>query len=83
MRDELQRRVVNRLHKHNKHLAIWQARRMIQRWARDGLPHGSIFECGGEEDARGVNGRRVGSIGLDVTGESLGFFTSEGVDVNW
>lgn len=72
VRDELQRKVVNRLHKHNKHLAIWQARRMIQRWAKDGLPDGSIFKTAGLV--------RI-TVGQDNIEESLGFLTTDGVDV--
>lgn len=72
LREDVHKRVVSRLHKHNKHLAIWQARKMIQRWARGGLPEGAVFTTdnnsgGGSESSRKKDG-----------GENLGFFTSEG-----
>jgi hypothetical protein len=80
LREDLHKRVVTRLHKHNKHLAIWQARKMIQHWAKGGLPEGAIFT---DTESTSTSGGSSGGARKRKTmmngGEDLGFFfTSEG-----
>lgn len=40
LRKCLQARVIAKIHKHNKHLAIWQARKLIVEWAKGSLSMG-------------------------------------------
>jgi hypothetical protein len=40
LRKGLQAKVVAKIHKHNKHLAIWQARKLIGEWAKGSLSMG-------------------------------------------
>lgn len=83
VRDDLQKKIVARLHKYNKHQAIWQARRFVQGWARGALPEGSVFDRGG-----GGNGSSSGSDGsgrrasMGVDGEGLGFLTADGAKMS-
>ena len=37
----LEAKVVARLHKYNKHLAVWQARRLIQAWSKGSVDSGA------------------------------------------
>lgn len=84
VRDDLQRTIIARLHKYNKHQAIWQARRFIQGWARGALPEGSIFENGNGNSANGSSSggtsNRRASMGVD--GEGLGFLTADGAKMS-
>lgn len=82
VRDDLQKKIVARLHKYNKHQAIWQARRFVQGWARGALPEGSIFDR--------TNGNGGGSSGdvsvkrpsMGIDGEGLGFLTADGAKMS-
>lgn len=40
LRTSLQAKVIAKIHKHNKHLAIWQARKLIVEWAKGSLSMG-------------------------------------------
>lgn len=40
LRKSLQAKVIAKIHKHNKHLAIWQARKLIIEWAKGSLSMG-------------------------------------------
>ncbi|KAL6876828.1 hypothetical protein J3F83DRAFT_422538 [Trichoderma novae-zelandiae] len=40
LRRNLQAKVVAKIHKHNKHLAIWQARKLVGEWAKGSLSMG-------------------------------------------
>lgn len=40
LRKTLQAKIIAKVHKHNKHLAIWQARKLIVEWAKGGLSMG-------------------------------------------
>ncbi|KAL7939378.1 hypothetical protein V8C35DRAFT_275212 [Trichoderma chlorosporum] len=40
LRQSLRTRVIAKIHKHNKHLAIWQARKLIVEWAKGSLSLG-------------------------------------------
>jgi hypothetical protein len=79
VRDDLQKKIVARLHKYNKHQAIWQARRFVQGWTRGALPEGSIFDRGGGGNGSAGSDRRP-SMGID--GEGLGFLTADGAKMS-
>ncbi|EHK40205.1 hypothetical protein TRIATDRAFT_27001, partial [Trichoderma atroviride IMI 206040] len=40
LRKSLQTKIIAKVHKHNKHLAIWQARKLIVEWAKGSLSMG-------------------------------------------
>lgn len=40
LRQSLRTKVIAKIHKHNKHLAIWQARRLIVEWSKGSLSLG-------------------------------------------
>lgn len=40
LRKGLQTKIIAKVHKHNKHLAIWQARKLIVEWAKGSLSTG-------------------------------------------
>lgn len=84
MRSDLQKKIIARLHKYNKHQAIWQARRFVQGLARGALPEGSIFDrgtgIGGSGTPSGDAGNRRAWTGKD--GEGLGFLTADGAKMS-
>ncbi|KAH6609145.1 hypothetical protein Trco_002491 [Trichoderma cornu-damae] len=61
LRDSLQAKVIAKIHKHNKHLAIWQARKLIVEWAKGSLSMGEDVSKMGFLERRTAD---VATIGL-------------------
>lgn len=61
LREALQKKVIEKIHTYNKHLAIWYARRLVQGWAK-GLVSGE----GERLEFLGVEAARNAVMGLGV-----------------
>jgi hypothetical protein len=59
LREALESKLIGKLRKYNKHLAIWQARRLIQRWAK-----GSV-SMGQSTDTMGFLGKDAVKLALE------------------
>ena len=63
LRGSLKSKVVSKLHRHNKFLAVWQARKLIQGWAK-----GSVSMGPGTDKIGFLNGggARIALLGLGM-----------------
>ncbi|ODA81312.1 hypothetical protein RJ55_04277 [Drechmeria coniospora] len=64
LRQTLLSRMVTKIHRFNKHLAIWQARRLMVDWSKGGVSMGQA------EDDMGFVGREAAVVALMGFGES-------------
>ncbi|KAM0521140.1 hypothetical protein ACHAPE_002613 [Trichoderma viride] len=58
LRKGLQTKIIAKVHKHNKHLAIWQARKLIVEWAKGSLSMGE------DVDMMGFTKRETADVAL-------------------
>jgi hypothetical protein len=42
LQEHLRRKVLSKLHKHNKYVAVWQTRRLVRAWARGSVSMGIV-----------------------------------------
>ncbi|KJZ73415.1 hypothetical protein HIM_07209 [Hirsutella minnesotensis 3608] len=61
----LQNKIISKIHKFNKHLAVWQARKLIQAWSKGSL-------------SMGCDARNMGFLGRDAANAATLGFSKEG-----
>lgn len=71
LRQTLEGKLVSKVHRYNKHLAIWHARRLIQDWSKGSVSMGSDL------DSLGFMNRSAAALVLVALGESSDMSVSQ------